>query len=207
MPARLRRDAQLNRERLVEAARTLFAERGLTVALEEVARQAGVSIGTLYNRFPSREDLCAAVFEDRAAAVAAFARTALEAEDAWTGFTRFIEQICVMQANDRGYNDLAARGLPQTAPTEDHRRGYEQMAEIVARAQRDGSLRPDFTLEDMAFITWGIARTIEATATVSPEAWRRHLALTLDGLRASAAHPLPEPPLAPEQLAKIMADC
>jgi hypothetical protein len=56
-------------------------------------------------------------------------------------------------------------------------------------------------------VTWAIARTIEATASVSPDAWRRHLAFILDGLRAPAAHPLPVPPLQAEEVAQIMRDC
>ncbi|MER6948594.1 helix-turn-helix domain-containing protein [Nonomuraea sp. NPDC000554] len=199
----LRRDAQRNRERLVCAAREVFAEHGLDVALEEVARRAGVSIGTLYNRFPTRADLVEAVFADRVETVARIAEHALTMDDPWEGFVHFVEQICRLLAADRGYNDLVAR-VPPAVPTEGHLRGHRLMTEIVTRAQGSGALRPDFTLEDMAFVTWALTRTIEATAQVSPGAWRRHLALILDGLRASAAHPLPEPPLRPGDLAQIM---
>ncbi|AXB43706.1 TetR/AcrR family transcriptional regulator [Amycolatopsis albispora] len=198
----MRRDAQLNREKLIESARALFAERGLNVALEEVARRAGVSIGTLYNRFPTRTDLCAAVFADRAQTVVLTAEHALSMPDAWAGFTHFLEQLCLLQAADRGFNELAERGLPQ--PGEDQRRGYELMCELIARARREGVLREDFTTEDLALVVWSITRTIEATAAVSPQLWRRHLAMICDGLRAGAAHPLPEPPLRPEQLAGII---
>ena len=203
----LRKDAQRNRERLVEAARAVFAERGLDVALDEVARRAGVSIGTLYNRFPTRADLVAAVFADRAETVVSVAEHALAMDDPWAGFVHFVEQICRMQAADRGYNDLAARSIPQAAPSPNHVRGYELMTEVVERAKHDGALRPDFVLSDMAFVTWAITRTIEATAGVDPDAWRRHLGFILDGLRAPAAHPLPVPALEPDQVARIMRDC
>jgi AcrR family transcriptional regulator len=203
----LRKDAQRNRERLVEAARAVFAERGLDVALDEVARRAGVSIGTLYNRFPTRADLVAAVFADRRETLIEVAEQALAMDDAWAGFVHFVEQVCRMQAADRGYNDLSARSIPQAAPTPDHMRGHQLMTEIVERAKRDGALRPDFVLADMAFVTWAITRTIEATAAESPDAWRRHLGFVLDGLRASAAHRLPVPALEPEQVARIMRDC
>jgi AcrR family transcriptional regulator len=205
--APLRRDAQRNRERLVEAARAVFAERGLDVALDEVARSAGVSIGTLYNRFPTRADLVQAVFADRAETVAHIAEHALAMDDAWAGFVHFVEQVCRMQAADRGYNDLSARSIPQATPTPKRLRGHELMAEIVERAKRSGALRPDFVLSDMAFVTWAITRTIDATAGVDPEVWRRHLGFILDGLRAPAAHPLPVPALTPEQITSIMRDC
>lgn len=203
----MRKDAQRNRERLVDAARAVFAERGLDASLEEVARRAGVSIGTLYNHFPARADLVAAVFADRAETVVRIAEHALAMDDAWAGFVQFVEQVCRMQAADRGYNDLAARSIPQAAPTAQHVRGYELMTRVVDRARAAGALRADFVLADMAFVTWAITRTISATAEVDPDAWRRHLGFVLDGLRASAAHPLPAPPLDPEQLARIMRDC
>lgn len=203
----LRKDAQRNRERLVEAARAVFAERGLDVALDEVARRAGVSIGTLYNRFPTRTDLVQAVFADRVETVLRITEHALALDDAWAGFTHFLEQVCRMQAADRGYNDLSARSIPQAAPTPGHARGHELMTEVVERAKRSGALRPDFVLADMAFVTWSITRTIEATADVDPQAWRRHLGFILDGLRAPAAHPLPAHALTDEQVGRIMRSC
>ncbi|MFF1819257.1 hypothetical protein ACFVWG_18300 [Kribbella sp. NPDC058245] len=118
------------------------------------------------------------------------------------GFVYFVEQVSQLQAADRGYNELAGSSSPA-----DLARGYELMSRIVARARADGGLRKDFTLEDMAFVTWSITRTIEATAGSGTTVWRRHLALILDGLRATAAHPLPEPPLSREQLASIYRDC
>ena len=203
----LRKDAQRNRERLVEAARAVFAERGLDVALDEVARRAGVSIGTLYNRFPTRADLVAAVFADRRETLIEIAEHALAMDDPWEGFAHFVEQVCRMQAADRGYNDLSARSIPQVAPTPDHVRGHELMTEVVERAKRSGALRPDFVLADTAFVTWAITRTIEATADVDPDAWRRHLGFVLDGLRTPAAHPLPVAALTDEQVSRIMRSC
>jgi hypothetical protein len=81
------------------------------------------------------------------------------------------------------------------------------MTRVVDRARAAGALRADFVLADMAFVTWAITRTISATAEVDPDAWRRHLGFVLDGLRASAAHPLPAPPLTPEQVARVIRDC
>jgi len=203
----LRKDAQRNRERLVEAARAVFAERGLDVALDEVARRAGVSIGTLYNRFPTRADLVAAVFAERAETVVGICEHALAMGDPWDGFVHFVEQTSRMQAADRGYNDLSARSIPQAAPTPDLERGHALMTEVVERAKRAGALRGDFVLADMAFVIWAISRTIEATGDVEPQAWRRHLGFVLDGLRAPAAHPLPVPALTDEQVRRIMRDC
>ncbi|MEU4403533.1 helix-turn-helix domain-containing protein [Streptosporangium sp. NPDC023963] len=198
----MRKDALHNRERLLLAARRLFADRGLDVPLEEIARAAGVSIGTLYNRFPTRAELVAAVFEDRVATVAGLATSSLAMDDAWEGFVAFVTGVCELQAADLGYNDLAVRGA-----TADTGAGYALMRRIVERAQESGDLRDDVTLDDMAFVIWGVAATVRATFRVAPGVWRRHLALTLDGLRAGAAHPLPVPPMSPSQTRAAMGEC
>lgn len=202
----LRRDAERNRERLIAEARALFAERGIGVPLEEIATRAGVSIGTLYNRFPNREALVDAVFWDRDATVEQLARDALRDDDPWRGFASFVERGCELQAADLGYNDVASRRVPGAASTEAAReRTAALMAQIVERAQRAGALRPDLTVEDLAFLVWGVSRTVEATSQVAPEMWRRHLALMLDGLRTEAAPPLPRPPMTPEQVREAMS--
>jgi AcrR family transcriptional regulator len=200
--ANMRKDAVHNRERLLGAARRLFADRGLDVPLDEIARAAGVSIGTLYNRFPTRDALAEAVFADRVATVAGLAEQALAMADAWEGFAAFMTGVCELQAADLGYNDLAAR-----AAAMDGDRGYGLMREILERAQRSGQLRGDVTLADMAFVVWGVAATIRATYEVAPGAWRRHLALALDGLRAVAARPLPVPPMSVAKTRAAMREC
>ncbi|WNV87235.1 helix-turn-helix domain-containing protein [Umezawaea sp. Da 62-37] len=204
----LRKDAQRNRDLLVDAARKLFAAHGLTVALEEISRTAGVSIGTLYNHFPNRADLVDAVFADRVETVARIAEHALAMPDAWAGLVHFLERICELQAADRGYNELVSRRVPQATPTEGHARGFELMQRIVERAKDSGALRPDFTMADVAFLTWATARTVEATGSVRPDLWRRNLGIMLDGLRSSAAHPLTEAPIGQDELRRAMTgDC
>lgn len=198
----MRKDAVHNRERLLRAARELFADRGLDVPLEEIARSAGVSIGTLYNRFPTRDILVEAVFADRAATVTELAERALAMDDAWQGFVAFLTGVCELQAADLGYNDLAARTVAV-----DGDRGFGLMGEILERAQRSGDLRGDITLADMAFVLWGVAATVRATSKVAPGAWRRHLALALDGLRLAAARPLPVPPMSTAQTRAAMREC
>jgi len=199
-PPPLRSDARHNRERLLGAARELFAQRGADVPLEEIARHAGVSIGTLYNRFPTRADLIEAVFTDRLRKIVALARGALADDDPWRGFAGYLEGVCQLQAADRGFNEVAARGLGASpAVRELYEQAQAAMAEVVARAIQAGELRADVTIQDLAFVIWGISRTVEATAEVAPMLWRRHLGLLLDGFRAEGAHPLPEPPLSPGQ--------
>ncbi|GIL26453.1 TetR/AcrR family transcriptional regulator [Actinocatenispora comari] len=204
----LRADARRNRERLVEAARTVFAARGLDAPLEDIARQAGVSIGTLYNRFPTRDALIDAACADQVAATAAIAAQALSYDDAWEGFVHFVTRICDLQAADRGYRDLTGRTVRHSAQTRAALRdGYRQMLRIVRRAQRAGALRADVTLADLAFVFWGHAATVAATTGIGTHARHRHLALMLDGLRAEGAHPLPAPPLSPAEVDRALGGC
>ncbi len=204
----LRSDALRNRALLINAARELFAERGVDVALEEVARRAGVSIGTLYNRFPTRPALIEAVFADRLEKIAGYAMAALADPEPWQGFAGYLTNVCELQAADRGFNEVAARGLADSPANQALRRKVgEAMAELIERAKRAGVVRADLATEDLAFVVWGIAQTVERTASVAPRLWRRHLALLLDGFRTEGAHPLPEPPLDPGQSHAAVPEC
>lgn len=201
----LRRDAQRNRDLLVAAARRLYATRGLDVPLEDVAREAGVSIGTLYNRFPTRGSLVDAALASKVASAVEFAEQAVATEDSWAGFVWFLERTCELQASDRGYNDLCASQLDDAVEvTALKERGAGLLRQVIDNAKRAGELRADFDDGDFAFVLWGTTRTIEATGEHAPNAWRRHLAFMLDGFRAAAAHPLPAPPLEPGEVARAM---
>lgn len=201
----LRRDAQHNRDLLVAAARRVFAARGLDVPLEDIAKEAGVSIGTLYNRFPTRGALVEAALADKVAGMVEQAEAALTMTDPWEGFASFLARCCEVQAVDKGYNLLCARVMPDT-PEIDRLKaeGHALVVRILDRARRSGQLRADFHEGDLAFVLWSTTTIIDATAATAPDAWRRHLAFLLDGLRAPAAHPLPSPPLNQDEVAAAM---
>lgn len=200
----LRTDAERNRVRIIEAATAAFARHGLEVPLEEVADQAGVGIGTLYRRFSSRDELIGACFERRLAEYASAAEEALAAPDGWTGFTGYIERICAMQAADRGLAAVLNRSLPNAKALEAHRaRGYEVSVRLIERAQAEGSLRADVVAEDLALLFMANAGVIEVTQRAAPGAWRRFVAIFLDGLRSEGAGSLP-PPATPRQTMRAM---
>ena len=204
-PRALRRDAQRNRAMILEAARVAFAAQGLEASLETVARQAGVAIGTLYRHFPTRMHLIEAVFTEKAAAWVAAAEQALAIPDPWDGFAHYLERLCELQADDRGFNDVASMRLSAAHGLEETKdRAYRLSLRIVARARRSGALRPDASAEDIALVLWACSRITEATQSVAPQAWRRHLGLMLDAFRAENAHPLPVPPLRPHQVHAAM---
>jgi len=199
----LRRDAQRNRERILAAARTLLARDGVDASVEDVTREAGVGMGTLYRHFPTKEELVDAVLEDAFTEIVRFAEQAVAEEDAWLGFTGFLEQVLAQHALNRGLKDVLATSEHGRKRAEAMRtRMRPLLRELIGRAQAQGALRPDFAFEDVPMVFWTGGRVIEATETVAPDYWRRFLGLFLDGLRASAATPLPRPPLTRTQLAR-----
>jgi len=178
----LRRDAQRNRDLLVAAARRVFAEDGLDAALEDVAKEAGVSIGTLYNRFPTRGKLVDAAMADKVAEMVGLADDIVAIDDPWLAFTTLLERAGELQAADRGYNELCCRVFDDAdVINAHHERGAALMRRIIDRAHAAGVLRRDFDVADLSWVTWSIARTIE---TAPGDLWRRQLAFLLDGLRA-----------------------
>jgi AcrR family transcriptional regulator len=200
-----RKDAQRNRETLLAAARAAFSEDGLDTPLEGVARRAGLGIGTLYRHFPTRLDLIEATFGEELVSWIEAGEQALAMPDAWSGFAYYLEALCELRAADRGLNDLAGMRLPAGSCIERAKdRSYQLGRQVVARAHQQGSLRPDITTEDLAFVVWAHAAVARATRAVAPRAWRRHLALMLDAFRAERAHPLPERPLRPRQVYQAM---
>lgn len=197
----LRRDAQANRDRIVTAARAAFAADGIGAPVEDIARRAGVGMGTLYRRFPTKDKLVDAVFEDTLAMIEVAARDALAAEDAWAGFCGFLDRAFELHEENRGLKDVvmtrsAGRAMAETARA----RLRPLIGKIIARAQLAGALRADFRTEDLPVLFWAVGRVIEATAEVAPGAWRRHVGIVVDGLRAEAATPLPRPALTRAEL-------
>jgi AcrR family transcriptional regulator len=176
-----RADAQRNRARLLAAARELLAAQGVDVSLREVARAAGVGVGTLYRHFPTREELVDAVLEEAMEEFLAAERAALAADDAWAGFTGFLDEALRLQARNRGLRDVVeTRTHGRGRVDECRRRIGELIARLVERAQAEGSLRDDFVAQDVAAILWAGDRVLE----LGDEAlWRRYRGFVLDGLR------------------------
>lgn len=196
-----RRDARERHDRLLAAARREFAARGVDASLERIARDADVSIGTLYRHFPTRLDLLMAAFEPRLREFLDGAARAVEIVDPWEGLVDYLENLFRVQAGDRGFNDFLSRRFPGNADTERlHDQMCQQIEDVLTRAQEAGEVRPDLTRADIVNLIWSNGRMIDATSTTAPHAWRRHLYLMLDAYRAERAHPLPEPPMTDEQL-------
>ena len=192
---KLRADAERNRERVVEAACEVFAEQGLQASTNEIARRAGVGIATLLRRFPSREDLIAATFSEKIKQYAEALDQALADPDPWHGFCVYIERVCQMQADDRGFADVLTRTFPATKGLEkERRRSLKSLAELIERAKSDGRLRDDFVPQDVPLILMANAGVVTATRDAAPEAWRRLVGYLIQSFATEAAKPLPDPP-------------
>ncbi|PXX58172.1 TetR family transcriptional regulator [Nocardia tenerifensis] len=177
----LRRDAARNREKLLREAADVFTAQGLDGSLEEIARRAGVSIGTLYNHFPHRDALIEALLPPRLAAMDEFAARAAAEPDPWTAFSGFLEQLLEQMTADRGLLEAFTRDHPAAAQlTEACHRGLSHLSTLLDRARRAGAVRADATDDDVVHLVWALSLLGEATG--SP-AWRRSLELVLDGLR------------------------
>ncbi|WP_330293173.1 TetR/AcrR family transcriptional regulator [Streptomyces sp. NBC_00576] len=191
----LRSDAERNRERIIAAARKVFARDGLNASMASVAREAGVGIATMFRRFPAKEELVAAVFADRMDAYADAVAVALDDPDPWHGFVGYIETACAMQAADYGFADVLTTTFPTAKAMEERRNeAYEGMVRLIGRAKATGRLREDFDPSDLVLIHMANTGVVNATGAAAPDAWRRVVALIIQSLEAPARGILPPSP-------------
>ena len=195
---RKRKDAVQNRQRIMDAAREVFARHGFGATLDEMATFAGVGVGTVYRHFPNKSTLINALFEQRVDHLVELARAAGAVEDAWEGFVGFMIDVSDLQTTDRGLRDLmftAKKGFECSELLRERLRPVIQP--LVARAKAEGRLRPDFDEHDFPVLQLMLSTAHEFTSPADPEAWRRYQALIIDALctRREAPRPLPRPAL------------
>lgn len=191
-PRPLRADAERNRRRLLEAAGELFAQKGLAVGLDEIARHAGVGVGTAYRRFRDKDDLIEALFRDRIEDVAALAEAALEHPDPWGGLVAFMEGTVRQQTADRGLKQVVfGSGNAASCMEEARTRIAPLLDEVVRRAQASGDLRPDVEVTDLPLLQFLVSGVADFHCADAGELGPRYLAIVLDGLRTRDPSPLP----------------
>lgn len=210
----LRRDAQRNRQLILSAAKTVFAQRGFDASLDDIAKEAGLGVGTVYRRFPHRDALIDALFDDMLASIQRIAADALALPRAWDGLVHFMTAMLELQSHDKGLRDamIARQRYLEHDQQKSHavRETVKPMLDtLVARAQQDGDLRADIASTDIAILLITAVTMAELTAPVAPGSWRRHLQIIIDGLRgrpAGANSALAEPPLDDEQIDACLVD-
>ncbi|WP_223627777.1 TetR/AcrR family transcriptional regulator [Microbacterium sp. EST19A] len=196
LPQDLRSDAMENRDRVLAAARELFATDGLAVTMREIARHAGVGPATLYRRFPTKADLVRAAFVDELDACKSIVVDALADTDPWRGFRGIIERVLELNARNQGFTDAFVSAYPGDVDFRAHREAAVRgIVTVARRAIEAGALRADFVLDDFLIVLLaarGLSSTTEAERAGTA---RRYAALVIDGLRASDRHgSLPAPP-------------
>jgi AcrR family transcriptional regulator len=189
----LRRDAVHNRERLLAAAVSVFAEHGLEAGVEEVARSAGVGVGTLYRRFPSKQALIDELVADMRRELLEAAQAASQCTDG-TGLENLLFATGALQSAHRGCLARLWKQSPAGVKAVEEFRGL--LVALLDEAQQRGRVRPEITPGDISMMLWSVSSMIETTAGYAPQAWRRHLEVMVAGIRP-AGEPvvLREPPL------------
>ncbi|WUG71076.1 TetR/AcrR family transcriptional regulator [Streptomyces sp. NBC_00457] len=180
----MRADARRNYDRLLTEARSAFAAHGTDASLEDVARRAGVGIGTLYRHFPNRHALLSAVFEDGVSDLLARSRELLSAPDPCTALVTWLREIVTHAGEYRGL----AKALMSVS--HDHTSALARCSDpirkagqaLLTRAQEAGAVRDDVAIDDLLKLTHAIALAAEETPT-DPNVADRLLHLTLRGLK------------------------
>jgi AcrR family transcriptional regulator len=195
MATALRADAARNRTLLLEAAERLFGERGLDVSVDDIAHEAGVGVGTLYRRFPTRDDLLAAVLDDCFASVIERLDAARAEPDPWTALERataaYAEEAVVHRAL---LHRFAYAGCHASLIGAAKTRMLQRLDEVLERARGAGVVRDDIVPLDLLALGGMLSKLPPYRLEREPDIWRRWLGLMLDGLRPEGAHPLPHPP-------------
>ncbi|MFI5717894.1 TetR/AcrR family transcriptional regulator [Nocardia sp. NPDC051750] len=183
-PRRLRADAARNQLRIVEAARELFADRGLEITLDDVAERAGVGVGTVYRRFANKTELISEVFEHHLDEFAGAAEASKREPDPWLGLVQFVEYACRHLAANRGFSNVI---LELDLDTERFHRLRDRIkpavAAIVTRARDAGVLQPDIEPSDLFAMIHMVDGLAEFAKPINPEIWRRYMAIALNGIR------------------------
>src|SRR5829696_4730773 len=191
----LRADAERNRRRILDAARDVFARHGLEAGVDEVARCAGVGVGTLYRRFPTKDHLLLAVVQDNTERVVAEVEAAAALDDPWDAFAAAARVLAASTARNRALHQVFQETWPLIpAASECRDRTLGALAPILARAQGAGAVREDLVVADIPSLCAVAARLPAWRLDAEPDLWTRYLAVVLDGTRPAAARELPHTP-------------
>jgi AcrR family transcriptional regulator len=190
----LRADARRNRDAVLAAARERLAKDGLDGPIEDIARTAGVGVGTVYRHFPSKGDLIAALVRDRFERLTERTAQALAEDDPWAAFCDLIRFSAELQVRDRALSQFLAQ-QPELGYHNAVETGLADLtAQLIANAQRSGGMRNDAVVEDVPTLVCGLGAVTAGAAGAMPELnWERYVEIMLDGLRAPGVNKLPPP--------------
>jgi len=197
----LRRDAELNLERILVAARDLFAELGYEASMEQIAGRAGVGVGTLYRRFPNKEDLLGAVTADAVDRFQRLADETLATEPPADALFVFLRRCVTVPTSWRAISTRPP--WPGSTPQELLVRVSVPVERLIANGQQAGAVRDDVTYTDVSLVLTSIRVVADRCEAIGSQAWQRTLELVLDGLRPTSAR-LPGSPMTKAQLYRLL---
>lgn len=181
-----RADARRNRDKVIAAAAAAFGETGIDTQMEDIARRAGVGVGTVYRHFPTKDALVAALAEAHLDRLADIVETALEVEgDPWKVFADTLWSTAAPAAADVAWCEIIA-GHPRSvqAAAAAQQRLAAATATLIERAQAASAMRADATVADIKTIMCGFGHIAASQRSGEPVDWERYLTIALDGLRA-----------------------
>jgi AcrR family transcriptional regulator len=183
-PRPLRADARRNRERIVTAARAVFSEQGREAQMDDVARRAGVGVGTVYRHFPTKDALIEGLVTAKFERLELWAQEALEVEDPWAAFEQMMWRSAEQMARDRTLFQVLSAEPELVERIANARVGLTvAMAEVMRRAQAAGALRADIRVEDIGPVMCGVGGAMQMCMTTGGD-WKRFFGFVIDGLRA-----------------------
>jgi AcrR family transcriptional regulator len=184
---------------VLDAAREVFAEQGVDAPVTEIADRAGVGVGTIFRRFPTKDDLLVAVVEQRTQQLIEAADLALESPDPGAALRGFMETATAMQISDVCWCEAGADLFEREGIRELTDVLVGKIGELLTSAQTAGQIRSDVRALDIPVLLMAVAKSGLMLEDAVPGAWKRYLAIILDGLRPEAARPLPRRPLSRRQ--------
>lgn len=214
-----RRDAQANLARVLAAAAEVFAERGCSATLADVAKAAGVGVATVYRTFETKDDLIYAVYEPKITAAREQAQAASDDPEPWQGVVAHLEQSVPTLAADKGFRELLSGSYSETLGwsrprtpqrlaklvEDNHNQTGEHLERLVGRARAAGVVRDDLVAGDLLLLSMAVHTAVEFGGPAYPLLYKRMIGFLLDGIRPSreAPTPLPEPGLPSPQIAAL----
>jgi AcrR family transcriptional regulator len=179
----LRADAARNRELILQTARKCFAERGLSVTLNDIAHEAGVGVGTVYRRFADKDSLIEALLATKFEAMNAAAERAAEEIDPRESLRLYLMGVFEFRARDRALADAIVRaGKARPSIVHERDRLERQVTAIIRRARDAGAVKDGFDYRDLPMLTTMIGSVADATRAHDPDAWRRYAKVVIDGV-------------------------
>lgn len=201
----LRADAARNRELILQTARRCFAERGISVTLNDIAHEAGVGVGTVYRRFADKDALIEALLATKFEAMNDAASRAAQEIDPKEALRVYLTGVFEFRARDRALADAIVRaGKGRPGIVQERDRLESQVDDIIRRAKDAGVVRAGFSYRDLPMLTTMVGAVADATRACDPDAWRRYAEVLIDGLFQSESGEMLGTPLDRDALERAM---